>query len=87
MGNGKGHCLRAATGPSHHSEERPGYELVLLEKLKQEVQPTPEELALCRRAASRWGKKAPTPDDILGDRPRPGLQSIVSLIALRGDAA
>lgn len=84
MGNGKGHCLRVSTGPAYHSTERADYERTLLARMIEDVQPTLAELRRCERAASRWGLKDPTPHDIMGDHPRAGLESIVSLMATGG---
>lgn len=73
---------RPSDGPAFHALDRADYERTMAEYLVAQHQPTDEEWALIRRAASRWKKKDPTPADIMGDTPRPGLESLVSLVAL-----
>lgn len=80
MRRARANC-RPFTGPRANGVERASYERVMLERLIQEVRPTPAELRRCKRAAERWGQTDPTPSDIMGDRPRGGLESIVSLLA------
>lgn len=79
----RAHLNRRMEGPPYHSYERPAWDSEVKRIMMARVQPTPEELALIRRAVARWGaKESPTPSEIMGERPRAGLESLVTLIAL-----
>lgn len=77
----KGTQLRQRSGPGHQKGAREHYERVLLGQLLATVQPTGSEMRTIRRALERWGLTDPTPHEIMGDHPRPGLESILSLMA------
>lgn len=74
---------RRMEGPPYHSFERPAWDSEVLRILMARVRPTPEEMDMIHRAVERWGAKgSPTPSEIIGDRPRAGLESLVTLLAL-----
>jgi hypothetical protein len=80
---GSPHAKKNA-GPSTRgggASARREWEAHLLAKLIEQVQPTPEEMKMIDKAVVRWGTKGPpTVCEILGDV-RPGIESIVSLVA------